>query len=138
MPAEAVQAVKYHEAAVAEAAKTLLEKEASFDKGGAREDADQTDTADGDSIDKKRQHSSDIEEPAKSLRLEGTDNASTNREKSVSPPPPALVRPDVGAVVSRCSIGGTPSRMGLMDEDVNYTFNQNNITMRTSQTAALF
>ena len=54
------------------------------------------------------------------------------REKSASPPQASHIRIDFGDVVSSCSTGGTPSRLGLMDTSINYSFDQNNITIRKS------
>ena len=105
MLAEAVKAVNVHQSALEDAAKALAEKRGE---------------------DRKRIHSSgsEDEEPAKSMRVENQ-----SKEKSVSPPP-GLTRPDIGSVVSACSIGGTPSRLGLMDTSIDFSFNQSNITRR--------
>ena len=136
MRAEAVQAqaVKSHQAALYEAAKELRQRRASGEITGEKAAADDN-TEDVNTKDKKKQHSSDSdgEEPVKSLRMEDATTYTSTRDKSASPPPASLVRPDIGAVVSRCIIGGTPSKMGIMDQGIDFTYNQKNITMRRGQ-----
>ena len=55
-------------------------------------------------------HSTVIEAAVKALaeKSGSVDKSRKNTEKSISPPP-SLVRPDFGGVVSSCSTGGTPS-----------------------------
>ena len=130
MLAEAVQAVNTHSTVIEAAVKALAEKRGSVDK--SRKNTDGNDTTEND-VNKKRALCSDNEEsdPVKAQRLEDDDVNNHGKEKSISPPP-SLVRPDFGGVVSSYSTGGTPSKLGLMDKSIEYTFNQSNITMRKS------
>ena len=126
MLSEALAAVNANNVAIAAAAKVVDEKR-------------QGETNDSSESDRKRPLSPEVNgdaEKAPRLDLEEEDS-DLERQKSVSPASSGLLsKPDLGYVVSSCSTGGTPSKLGLMDTDINFSFNQNNITIRKSLIAS--
>ena len=132
MLSEALAAVKANNDAIAAAAQLLDEKRKS----------DSNDSSDTDG-DRKRQLSPEIDQgdgmkaPRLDVEEDDRDESGLEREESASPAGSGLLsKPDTGYVVSSCSIGGTPSKLGLMDSGINFSFNQNNITLRKSLIAS--